>query len=138
MGLLNWLRSIFSSTDVRGHDYIYPPLVFPQLDVKNVARRLRLAEQGAERGSLNQPSSSETAFDHVENSIITEIQGELQLSKEKFAQHLQAYDDRQSSLQLGTHLSQLRGSSEETLSNFFGRVKQGKDELFHLQQELVE
>jgi hypothetical protein len=138
MGIINWFRSVFGNADMPRHDYVYPPILFPQLNVQTMQRRMRLSEQGAERGKLNLPSASDDSYDNVENNIVTVIQSEIQLVQEKLSEQLRAYNDRQASLSVATRINQLGTSADDTVSRFFTCVQQGRDTLFRMKHDFLE
>lgn len=138
MGLFSWLKSIFTDVSLPAHDYVQPPLVFPQLDVQRMQRRLELTMKGETRGSTDLPRSEDSAFDAVENNIVTIVQGEGQKASEKFAEHMQAYAARQATLDIANRIARVATASDETSAQFFTIVRQGRDALFRVKEELTE
>ena len=138
MGLFNSLKSIFTDVALPPHDYVQPPFVFPQLDIQRMQRRLELTKKGETRGSTNLPRSEDNGFDAVENNIVTMIQGEGQRASEKFAEHMQAYAARQAALDIATRIARVTTASDEAAAQFFTIVRQGRDNLFRVREELTE
>ncbi|HEY9788370.1 MAG TPA: hypothetical protein V6D17_23475 [Candidatus Obscuribacterales bacterium] len=136
MGLLKWLKSILGSVDLPPHDYVDSALLFPELDVERMRKRMRLAEEGQDRGSRDEPPTDHDSFDEIENRIINEIQSELRRSYEKAASHLRAYSERLASLKIETHVSQLSALPGEARTNFWIATEGGRDLLFQLRQDV--
>lgn len=55
MGLLNWLRGIFGIGNIPPHDYVDSRLLFQELDVEGMQKRMHLVESGKSRGAQNVP-----------------------------------------------------------------------------------
>lgn len=138
MGLFDWLKSIFGNINLPAHDYVQPPLIFPQLDIQRMQRRLELSARGEARGAANLPRTEEAVFDAIENSIATIIQGEAQKAWEKFAEHMQAYTARQGTLDIAARIARIKTASDETAAQFFALVQQGRDSLFRVKEEVTE
>src|SRR4051812_19407924 len=114
MGLVGWLKSIFVDVGTSPNEYVRPPLVFPQLDVEKMKRRLDLSSKGEARGLTNLPGREDDSFDAVENAIITTIQAEVQKNSEKYSEHTQAYAARQAALDIATRIARVTTAAEET------------------------
>lgn len=138
MGLVRWLRSLFAQTNVQPHDYVHPPLLFPQLDLTNTQKRLRLVEEGVARGKNNLPGQLDDSLDLVENQIVTYIRSEVGLVEDKLSQQMRAYNDRQASLTITTRLNQLVASADDTVTQFLTCVRQGKDDLYQIKKDFVD
>jgi hypothetical protein len=138
MQLLRWVKAIFGQPDVPAHDYVESALLFPELDVPRMIRRMRLQEEGRDRGRRNEPPTGQASFDHIEARIVTAIQGELRVAHELYARHMRAYGDRQAALKVSTHLAQLVSNAESAGSDFIANVRHGRDVLFQLSRDLTD
>jgi len=138
MTLWDGLRRLFGHANVPDHDYIESGLHFPELDLPRMRNRLALAERGKNRGSRNEPPSTQTALDEVENSVATTIEAEARLAHGKLVENLTAYDARLSALKIGTRLAQLISVADGTSADFRARIRGGLDLLYHLHQSVVD
>ncbi len=113
------------------HPHIYRPsiLSFLQLDVKKVAKELRLAEHGKVRGKRNQPSTDSEVFDDVENEVIELIEGEVKKAHAALLDDLSIYSERIHALDLEGRFSTIEAAAMDGISSFRSEVSRGLDRL---------
>ena len=136
MGLLNWLRGIFGIGNIPPHDYVDSRLLFQELDVEGMQKRMHLVESGKSRGAQNVPPVGQVSFDDIENRIVTDIQGKAGGAHDTVTSYLRAYNDRLAALKIGTRLAQLVTSADAARADFIASVERGRDQLFQLRRDV--
>lgn len=117
MGVQESLSRLMDRMADNPHVYHPSILSFLQLDVKKIAKDLRLCELGKERGERDEPPSDDEAFDAVENEVLEVVEGEVRKAHANllddlaaYAQRLHALDleGRFSAIEVGLHRSRTR------------------------------
>ena len=88
MRWLDWLKRFLGLPGKPRHNYLESGRLFPELDVEGLKGRLSLHEQGTSRGTRNEPPSTQTTFDEVENQIVSECESALADSQESLTSYL--------------------------------------------------
>lgn len=68
--------------------------IFPDIEVDTVADRLKLTQQGEQRGKANLPNPEEQSFDSVEMQAIDEVETLRRRGLQQFEDHLRVYRER--------------------------------------------
>jgi hypothetical protein len=120
------------------HDYRPSTDVFLELNTDTIAKNLRLAELGAERGASDRPASDAQHLDDVEHKIIERIEAHKQDAHKLFSDHLHTYDDRLSALHFEERFTIIRQAAPEAVSDFKAEAGLGRDELFSLRRRIAD
>lgn len=113
-------------------------LTFPQLDTEIIKRKLRLKEEGEEKGQRNYPPKSLQALDEIEQGIVSFISNEVKDSLESFYDHQKSYEDRVTKLGSIGLTSQLESIPLTAASDFKKQLHQRKDELYLFRAKVTE
>lgn len=129
MGLQDSLTRLLDR--MSDHPHIYRPsiLSFLQLDAKKIARELRLAERGKERGEKNAPPTDSEVFDDVENEVIELIEGEVKKAHAALHDDLFTYSQRLHALDLEGRFSTIKEAAMDGISSFRSEVSKGLNSL---------
>ena len=100
MGFLNWLKSLFTDTQAYPHEYVPSDHLLGAGCSGFEPGKLRLKEEGEVRGRNNLPATNQSGLDNVEARIVNTIQSEVAIAQERFARHMRAYGERQSTLKI--------------------------------------
>lgn len=87
--MLDRLKSVFQSDA-----FVPTSAIFPTIDSERIAKDLRLEEQGATRGSENQPPTEAKDFDHIETGIIERVEELRRKGLENFETNRRVYNER--------------------------------------------
>lgn len=119
---------------------VYRPsiLSFLQLNVDKVAKQLKLAQRGSERGKQGEPPGNVKAFDEVENEVLEFIEGEVKKAHAALHDDLTTYNQRLHALDLEGRFSSIEAAAMDGISSFRGEVSRGLDELSLVGQRLRE
>lgn len=79
---------------LRSENFVPTMAVFPTIDADQIARELKLAEAGRQRGAENQPASDTTSLDHVETGIIQKIEEARRRGLENYESNRRVYNER--------------------------------------------
>jgi hypothetical protein len=120
------------------HDYRPATDIFLELNVDAVARDLRLAEQGAERGAADRPSQDSQSLDDVEHSAVERAEAHKQDAHNLFLEQLHLYDDRIAALDFAGRFNVIRQAAPEAVGDFGAEAALGRDELFGLRRRLYD
>ncbi|QHO72327.1 hypothetical protein ACH79_06490 [Bradyrhizobium sp. CCBAU 051011] len=129
------LRDLFGQAQ---HPYRPSTQIFLDLDVDRVARDMRLAEMGAERGASGRPDTGATALDDVEHRIVENTESHKQTAHSIYQEHLHIYDARMTSLNFEERFAIIRQAAPEAVGDFGAEAAMGRDELFELRRRLNE
>lgn len=114
------------------------------IDTDAIARKLRIEEEGAERGARNQPSSDAQTLDSVEQNVVHQLESEWTFHGSELLNNLRAYNSRLLAVSVQTELANLDLLTKNTLSKLrdanhraeadLGPLREGfiayRDELF--------
>lgn len=122
------------------HPHIYQPsiLSFLQLNTKKIAKDLKVAERGNERGQKNEPPADTETFDDVENEVIELIEGEVKKAHAALLEDLSTYAQRLHALDLEGRFSTIDSAAMDGISSFRSQVSRGLDRLSSLGRRLRE
>ena len=129
MGLQDTLSRLRETVSDSPHDYVPSILSFPNLDVNKIARDMKLAERGKERGAKNMPNSDGETFDDVENEIIEYIESEIKGADATLHNDLSTYGQRLHLLDFSGRISIIGTAAMDGISSFRRIVDQGLDDL---------
>jgi hypothetical protein len=110
------------------HPHVYRPsiLSFLQLEVKKIAKDLRLAERGRERGEKKEPPADSEVLDEVENEAIELIEGEVKKAHAALLDDLSTYAQRLHALDLEGRFSRIEPAAMDGISYFRSEVSRGQ------------
>jgi hypothetical protein len=115
MGALESLRQHFGA---RPESHAPVDDRFIQIDRDEARKRLKLDEQAAKYGAMDEPRTDALGLDPVEQEIISAI-GEYQETARKDAHNnIRGYDERLASLGLLDKLANIRGAAPTALADF--------------------
>jgi len=120
------------------HDYQPGTDIFLELNVDAVARDLRLAEQGAERGAADRPAQDSQTLDDVEHSAVERAETHKQAAHNLFLEQLHIRDDRIARLDFAGRFNVIRQAAPEAVGDFAAEAALGRDELFGLRRRLYD
>jgi hypothetical protein len=129
------LRELFGQAP---HDYRLSTQIFLDLDVSHVARDMKLAERGAERGAGNRPDAAAGTLDDVEHAIIERAESHKQDGHSIYLEQLHIYDARLAALNFEERFAIIRQAAPEAVGDFGAEAGMGRDELFELRRRLNE
>jgi hypothetical protein len=129
------LRDLFGKAP---HDYRPSTQIFLDLDVGQVARDMKLAERGAERGASNRPEAAAGTLDDVEHVIVERIESHKQDAHSIYLEQLHIYDARLAALNFEERFAIIRQAAPEAVGDFGAEAGLGRDELFELRRRLKE
>ena len=118
------------------HDFRPSLEVFPTLNVDKLAADLRLAKLGAERGARNEPATTSTALDDVENRIVERIEAENNAAHGVLLDELRTYKERLAGLDFEGRFAAIRQAAPAAVGEFRAEAAQGRDELHALRRHL--
>jgi hypothetical protein len=135
MGIFGWRRHL----GARGTTFYRPTSgLFPELDLEQMAGRMRLAKLGAQRGRLNQPSAHSDSFDEIENRIVTVIESEKRRAFDEVSSHLRTIRERVAALQLDSVIGKVRVTVDAAVADLAAATRSGRDRLYALKTAVVE
>jgi len=95
---------------VRSAGYLRP------IDTDEIARRLRIDSEAAERGSRDQPSPNSQSLDAVEQKIVQTLESEWTYHGSDLINNLRAYSSRLIAVSVQTELANLDLMAQNTLA----------------------
>lgn len=119
------------------HDYVQSTLSFPELDLEQMKKRLRLEKIAAERGAACLPASDSENYDDTERTIIAEIESEAKRCHEKFVNEINAYNDRLKSLGFHGLFAKISNISQAAQGDFKASVQDGSDQLYAAKKTII-
>lgn len=120
------LRRLFSD-EVDGYAPIDDPFVRP--DRQETAKDMELEARGRSQGELNLPAEDAEPYDAVERDIISEVRDHLNDAHINAGNHIRAYENRLSNLELLYGLGAIRGEKTKTLGDINRLVGDWDDQL---------
>lgn len=102
---------------------------FIQLDRGEIAQRLRLAERGAEQGSLGLPPETLRTLDNVEAEVAALIADHHSHAQINAANSVRSYDDALNGLTLLSRLSSIKTQSRLAITDFKAQVANRRNRL---------
>jgi hypothetical protein len=129
------LRELFGQAP---HPYRPATQIFLDLDVNHVAREMKLAELGAERGAEDRPDAAAGTLDDVEHMIVERTEGHKQDAHSIYLEQLHIYDARLAALNFEERFAIIRQAAPEAVGDFGAEAGMGRDELFELRRRLNE
>jgi hypothetical protein len=109
--------------------YVPSTLTFPQLDVAEMAERLRLTQRGEEYGKENRPTTDTAHFDRVETEIVEVVQQEYAHAVDIYRQGSHNYDRRIHGNSLETLGVEIRGAAQDAVAEYTRIALQSQDEI---------
>lgn len=113
-----------------------PGLMDP-IDVDHLANELRLIARGKENGSQEQPATTSSSLDAVEQEIIGRIVAEWTLQREHLITMLKAYRDRLAELNAASEIAQLRVTASVAITKFKQHKQEARGDLARLRNAYV-
>jgi hypothetical protein len=107
------------------------------IDTDEVARKLRIDAEGAERGSREQPSSDAASLDAVEQRIIQTLESEWTYHGSELINNLRAYASRLIAVSVQTELANLDLLAHNTLARLREANHRAEAELGPLREDYV-
>jgi len=101
------------------------------------SRDAELVRHGIERGRREQPVSTSSGFDEIENKIVERIAAEKKSSHAIFVDELEKYSQRLSSLDFEGRFAIIRQAAPEAVAEIRAEAAQGRDELNRLRRHLI-
>ena len=129
------LRELFGQAP---HPYRPSTQIFLDLDVNHIAREMKLAERGAERGVENRPDLAAAGFDDIEHMIVDRTESHKQDAHSIYLEQLHIYDARLAALNFEERFAIIRQAAPEAVGDFGAEAGMGRDELFELRRRLNE
>ncbi len=120
------------------HPFVPTAVEFMAIDVDKVAKDLRLAEKGKDRGGQNLPKSSATEPDEHEQAVTNQILAALNQAKNDYDLNLRSYNERLKSLNLDARSAEIRMESKEAISDLNVAHHSGSDELYRLRLNVLD
>jgi hypothetical protein len=102
------------------------------IDVDHLANELRLIARGKENGSQEQPATTSSSLDAVEQEIIGRIVAEWTLQREHLITMLKAYRDRLAELNAASEIAQLRVTASVAITKFKQHKQEARGDLARL------
>jgi len=118
------------------HNYQPSILSFLQLNVNKVAKDLKLAKRGSERGKKDEPATDSVIFDNVENEVLEFAEGEIKNAHAALLDDLSIYAQRIHALDLEGRFSVIEAAAMNGISSFRSEVKRGQNQLSLVGQRL--
>jgi hypothetical protein len=119
------------------HDFRASIQIFPDLDVNKVAADLELVRHGVERGRKDQPPSTGSALDEVENRIVERIASEKKNSHATLVDEIERYSQRLQGLDFEGRFALIRQAVPEAVGEVRAEASKGRDELNRLRRHLI-
>jgi hypothetical protein len=135
MALIETLKDLITSTD---QIHVSSINEFLPLDIKNIKKKLKIAERATENGSRELPSSESDDLDDVENEIVNMIETERSRCLNEFNSNLTSYNQRLANLNIQTRLSQVMLASQQAIGDFKVKIIQEQNELIIPRQHVKE
>ena len=129
MGLQESLAKLREKLGDAPHAYRPSILSFLQLNVQKIARELKLAERGMERGQKDEPPADSIVFDNVEHEVIELAEGELKKAQAAISDDLSTYAQRLHSLDLEGRFATIEAAAMNGISSFHSETSKGLDRL---------
>jgi hypothetical protein len=76
------------------HDYRVSLDVFPALNTDKLAKDLKLAQTGAERGAREEPASDTAVMDDIEHAIVERMEAEKNAAHGTLLDEIRTYKER--------------------------------------------
>ncbi len=108
------------------------------IDTDALARELELKKNGAERGANNQPTSTETTFDGVEQSIVQRIVTEWTYQGDELINNLRAYNERLVGYSIHTEQAKLALAARNAITRMQNASVKAEAYLGPLKNEYLE
>src|SRR5882724_5186195 len=112
MSIFSAIGRLFAKLFRRRHDYTPGSERFQQLDTVKNAPDLGLGQEGSDRGRLNDPPSSATTLDDVEQRVITYIEAERNHCHDRVIRDLAVYDDRLANFAFLSRLDEVKAAAQ--------------------------
>ena len=133
VGAFKKLKEAIRGDDGRGlvQGYLRP------IDTDEVARKLKIDAEGAERGSREQPASDAQSLDAVEQRIIQTLESEWTFHGSELINNLRAYASRLIAVSVQTELANLDLLAHNTLAKLREANHRAEAELGPLREDYV-
>lgn len=128
--------SILKALGLAPHNAEPSILLFQNIDVGAVARRLRINERAMEQANAGLPASDSTGLDAVELEIVNEIGHELKTQHDDYLENQKAYLDRINDLEIQSVAQRVSGIAENAITDFKTALQTGVNELYPRRREL--
>ena len=136
--MANRLSDLKSRVSNLPHDYVSSTEIFLELNLKKIAKDLKLEVRGRERGERNAPNFDGNAYDDVENEVIEYIESEVKKAHSAFIADLSTYSDRLHSIDLEGYISKIESLAADAISSFRSEVSRGQNQLELASRPLAE
>ncbi len=114
-----------------------PPLTFPEVDVQEIKKRLRLREEAAHRGKDHLPRPDAADFDDIEQQIIAFTHDEVKEATEKVYHHLESLQHRMLNIRSVGHVARMEQITMAAEGTFSAKGLGRKAELFVTREGVV-
>ena len=129
--LLEKLKNLF-----RSDEFIPSASVFPNIDMKRIAKDLKLEEEGIARGQATQPETKAKTLDHIELAAIAQVEELRRRGLENYEVNQSVYAER---LNLaGSARMQIETDASDAKSRFSEEVKIWKNIMVTPRERVVE
>lgn len=113
-----------------GSSYATSPLTFPELDIQKIKKKMRLKEEGTQRGKDSLPRTDSSDLDDVELQIISTINEEVRSATEAVHDHLESFQHRMQNMHGVGHVARMEQITLAAEGSFAAKVLGRKAELF--------
>lgn len=120
------------------HDYRPTTDTFPDLDPKEVARKLRLEERARELSFRKEHLRPPGQLDQIEHEIIEYVESDKKHAHQLIEEQLQSYSHRQASLDFQGRVTAIHQTAPDCITEFRGELAKGEDALHERRRDLIE
>jgi hypothetical protein len=110
---------------------------FPNLDTHRLVKDMTLVERGRGRGEINQPSTSSTTLDFVEEDVLEHVGAAQKRANDDLENHLASFRQRLVDLDFESRFSDIKAAAMGSLSDLKEELQTGVDDLHGLRRDLT-
>lgn len=120
------------------HDYRPTTDTFPDLDPKEVAKKLKLEDRARELSFRKEPLRPPGQLDQIEHEIIEYVESDKKHAHQLLEEQLQSYSHRLASLDFQGRFTAIHQTAPDCITEFRGELAKGEDALHERRRDLVE
>lgn len=120
-----------------GSNRAVSPLTFPELDAQEIKKKMRLREEGAQRGQDELPRTGAADVDDIEQQVISFINDKAKEATERMHEHLEALQRSMQGIRGVGHTAMMEQIVIATEGIFSSKVLGRKAELFVTRESVV-
>ncbi|MER9312229.1 hypothetical protein NKI51_23395 [Mesorhizobium australicum] len=130
------LNRLWESVRASSHDFDISTQVFPNLDVDRVSNDLGLATKGAERGSVDEPSSDSAGLDEIELAVVERVEEEKKAAHQLLEDEMRTFSERLTNLDFDGQFVMTKQTNATTVTDYIAEWQGGIDQLHGLRRAL--